>query len=164
LPVADAGWRISVVPVEYKDGPGPFLKALDEYGLRDRSSVQAVVNWALWLGDAGLANLRSTIGIESRALRVELLGKDRAMVMLWRKKRGVTTGLEGSLIFRHAPFSAPLIEREIAPKRLSRVAANAIGANVTPELLYALTAAYAEAGPRQGQARGVSQTGCTAGS
>jgi hypothetical protein len=99
--------------VEYTEGAAAFLAALDEYGVLHEPGVQELVEWAQELERDGLAHLRSTIGSSSRALRVELLDEDKTLVILWRLRRGVSLGLQRSVLRRRARSSVDRIEQVV---------------------------------------------------
>ena len=113
------------MPAVYTNGPRDFLAALRKFGVRKQPEVRLVVDWALWLRQAKLARLRTTVGISSRALRIELPDEARVMVMLWASRRGVSVGLEGAVVRRRAPRVVRAIERAMAPVPLSEEGARA---------------------------------------
>ena len=138
------------------DGPGDFLAALSELGVRDLPDTQLLVDWALWLKRAKLARLMSTFSDGddlAKGLRIELLGEPTVMAMLWASGRGVGVSLEGAVVRDRVPAAVSAVEHAMAPLTLTRAPAHQTypvrgGDVVTAELLYALTAAYARAASR----------------
>ena len=125
------------------EGSGRFREVIAGAPADQQAALVRLADWADALKDKGLARLRTNEGSHMVSLIPRPVGHDAGMATIWHVG-GRSITLWRSVIERKAPGALARIENAVAPD----VVENGTNADVTPELLDALTAAYREAAGR----------------
>jgi len=123
-------------------GADDFAAAINTSPVEQQEKLTLLCNWAKKLESKGWAKLSTFHGKSDRlTLLPRLSGYDAGLVTIWNDN-GPSISVYRSVFERFAPLSIPKVEELIAPVKLGK---GTVTDKLTPEVLDALEAAYAEA-------------------